>query len=166
MEKIISKLIVIYIVCYSIFQSSCSFKEKEATSNKHKLTSKEINEVLSLLSPASNSEFNLHVLYSEFFNDSTFIIEIWQHQHLPSNNELIEEVFNYNGSKVYIYDSIPLNKNDRDRANIDLSPFFIVDANYWSVLVTRRKEQNQYFKVEVFSNYSDSLKLKENLDMF
>lgn len=156
-------ILVIFIICFSSFQSSCSFKE-EALNDKYKLTSNDVDKILSLIEPKKNQKFNFHILYSEFFNDSTFVIQIWQHGQLASNNTLVSEIFEYDGSKVFMYDDIL--KDNADQKEIDRSPFFIVHANYWSVLVKRRNQQNQYFKVEIFSNYSDSLELEEGLDMY
>ncbi|WP_188466594.1 hypothetical protein [Marivirga lumbricoides] len=133
-------------------------------STKYKLTANDIEAVLSLIEPEKNQELNFHILYTEFFNDSTFEIQIVQHGQLTSENELIDKVFEYNGSKVFMYEDIL--KDNANQKEIDLSPFFVVHANYWSVLVKRRNEQNQYYKVEIFSNYSDSLQLEEGTDMY
>ncbi|GAA5039191.1 hypothetical protein GCM10011506_38060 [Marivirga lumbricoides] len=165
MEKVINLLVsLIFIICFSSFQSSCSLNKGEVLSTKYKLTANDIEAVLSLIEPEKNQELNFHILYTEFFNDSTFEIQIVQHGQLTSENELIDKVFEYNGSKVFMYEDIL--KDNANQKEIDLSPFFVVHANYWSVLVKRRNEQNQYYKVEIFSNYSDSLQLEEGTDMY
>jgi hypothetical protein len=165
MEKIINiSISLIFIICFLNFQSSCSSKERKVLDGKYRLTSNDVNEVLSLIEPKKSQKSNFHILYSEFFNDSTFVVQIWQHGQLASKNNLVSEIFEYERSKVFIYDDIQMvNNNQKD---MDRSPFFIVDANYWSVLVKRRNQENQYFKVEIFSNYSDSLELEEDLDIY
>jgi hypothetical protein len=123
-------------------------KKNEAVTQRLKLSEPEINDLLSLLEVSADTIDNFHIQYSEYFNDSTVLVWIKQNQKKPTKDLKVCNIFDFRGSKVFVYDaSCNLNVPADLKSTDNQSPLFIPDSPFWQALALRRSGKMNYYSV-------------------
>lgn len=129
-----------------------------------RIPKEELKELILLLEPTFNDASNFHILYSERLNDSTHILHVSQNRELGQEEIGICEAFEFRGVNVFVYDTIncTLSIPEAVSSKDSRSPFFVVHAPQWEVLVQRRFGQLTFRKITYFSPYNENLEEVES----
>ena len=144
---------VIALIAVTIWLLSCS---RTADDTPIKVSHDELKRMILLLEPTFDSTSNFHIVFTEKFNDVTQVVQIVQSP-LPREKSTAAsayESFRYRGSEVFVY--LPPTSNSASSVSLP-SPFWLVHAPQWEVLLQREDGRLTYRKLCYLSPYDESL---------
>lgn len=149
-SKIMKAAIIVPILALMYCGNRAAVNERSALILSHSA----VDELISLLGPYQNSQFDFRLYYIEQFNDSTCAVRVYLNDKAHLSDSTFCDHFKYFKNDVFIYNS-PNCSISEDISTSQNGPSYPSNGILWQVLVKKREQHFEFYNITFLNNPDD-----------